>query len=92
MWSVFETKAVTKEVAKLPKQVRQKYAVWVEVVRNGGSSNLRNFPGFKDEALRGDLRECRSSRLNIQYRGVYSEDRKSKEIVVVKVTPHEYRH
>jgi mRNA-degrading endonuclease RelE of RelBE toxin-antitoxin system len=90
MWAVYETKAVTKEVHKLPKQVQRKYKVWVEVARNGGSANLRNFPGFKDEKLQGELRECRSSRLNIQYRVIYSEKKDVKEIIVLKVTPHEY--
>ena len=92
MWAVYEAKAVTKDVAKLPKQIQRKYKVWVEVVRNGGSANLKHFPGFKDEALKGELRHCRSSRLNIQYRVVYSEKKDIKEIIVLKVTPHEYRY
>jgi len=92
MWTVYETKAVTKEVAKLPRQVQRKYKVWVEVVKNGGAANLRNFPGFKDEALKGELRDCRSASLNIQYRVIYSEKKDIREIIVVKVTPHEYRH
>lgn len=92
MWTIYETKAVTKSVAKLPKQVQRKYKVWVEVVKNGGSKNLRNFPGFKDDALKGELRHCRSSRLNIQYRVIYSEKRDIREIIVLKVTPHEYKN
>lgn len=52
---------------------------------------MKNFPGFKDEGLQGELRECRSSRLNIQYRVIYSESKDAKEIIVVKVTPHEYK-
>ena len=73
LWEIYETKQVTKKLRKAPPQVRVKYRAWVEVARNGGSANLRNFPGFHDESLSGDLRECRSSRLNIQYRVVYSE-------------------
>ena len=92
VWNVYETKVVTRNLRKLPKQVQRKYKVWVEVVRSGGSANLQNFPGFKDESLQGELRSCRSSRLNIQYRVVYSEKKDVKEIVVIKVTPHEYRH
>ena len=91
MWVIYETKSVTKSLKKLPTHIRQKYKVWVEVVRNGGSRNLKNFPGFKDEGLHGELRECRSSRLNIQYRVIYSENKDIKEIVVLKVTPHEYK-
>jgi mRNA-degrading endonuclease RelE of RelBE toxin-antitoxin system len=91
MWVVYETKAVTKSLRKLPNHIQQKYKVWVEVVKNGGSHNLINFPGFKDESLKGELRECRSSRLNIQYRVIYTEKKDIKEIVVMKVTPHEYK-
>jgi Txe/YoeB family toxin of Txe-Axe toxin-antitoxin module len=90
VWEVFEAKDIEKSLRKIPPQVRKKYKAWVEVVKNGGSKNLQNFPGFKDEKLKGELRECRSSRLNIQYRVVYSEKRKVKEIYVLKITPHKY--
>lgn len=90
MWNVLETKDVSKSLKKVPPEIRKKYKAWVEVVKNGGSSNLKNFPGFKDKKLQGSLRECRSSRLNIQYRVVYQEDKSIKEIIVLKVTPHKY--
>ena len=90
MWKVYEAKDVTKNLKKVPKQVQRKYKAWVEAVKNGGSKNLKNFPGFKDEKLKGDLRKCHSSRLNIQYRVVYTEDKKVKEVFVLKVTPHKY--
>jgi len=92
MWVVYETKSVTKSLKKLPIHIRRKYKVWIEVVKNGGSRNLQNFPGFSDEGLQGELRECRSSRLNIQYRVIYSEKKDIREIVVIKVTPHEYKN
>ncbi len=90
MWKVFETKDVRKRLKKIPNEVQSKYKAWVVVVKSGGSSNLRNFSGFKDKALKGKLRECRASRLNIQYRVIYTEDKKIKEIIVVSVTPHKY--
>lgn len=90
MWKVYEAKDIAKNFKKVPKQIQKKYKAWVEVVKNGGSNNLQNFPGFRDEKLKGDLRECRSSRLNIQYRVVYAENTKVKEIYVLKVTPHKY--
>ena len=92
MWKVYELKEVTKALKKAPRQIQMKYLAWIEVVRRGGSENLRNFPGFRDEALKGTLRECRSSRLNIQYRVIYEENRDIQEIIVLKVTPHEYRN
>ncbi|MCP4911485.1 MAG: type II toxin-antitoxin system mRNA interferase toxin, RelE/StbE family [Oligoflexia bacterium] len=90
MWKVYEAKDIAKKLKKTPAQVQRKYKAWVEVIKNGGSKNLKNFSGFKDEKLKGDLRECRSSRLNIQYRVVYKEDRSVKEIYVLKVTAHKY--
>ena len=90
MWNVLETKDVRKGLKKIPIEISKKYKVWVEVVKNGGSSNLKNFPGFNDKKLQGSLRECRSSRLNIQYRVIYKEDKSIKEIIVLKVTPHKY--
>ncbi|MAZ50111.1 MAG: type II toxin-antitoxin system mRNA interferase toxin, RelE/StbE family [Halobacteriovoraceae bacterium] len=90
MWKVLETKDVRKNLKKIPVDIRRKYKAWIAAVQNGGSENLVNFPGFKDKALKGKLRECRASRLNFQYRVVYTEDKLVKEIIVVSVTAHKY--
>ena len=90
MYKVLETKNVRKGLRKIPVEIQRKYKAWVSVVENGGSENLKNFPGFKDKSLKGKLRECRASRLNIQYRVIYTEDNVIKEIIVVSVTPHKY--
>ena len=90
IWRIFETKEVTKNLKKVPLAIQFKYKAWVEIVKNGGSVNLKNYPGFKDKQLKGKIRECRSSRLNIQYRVIYSEDKEVKEIIVLSVTPHKY--
>ncbi|MBG58943.1 MAG: type II toxin-antitoxin system mRNA interferase toxin, RelE/StbE family [Peredibacter sp.] len=90
MWKVYETKAVTKGLVKVPVQVQRKYKAWIEIIKRGGSNSLKSYPGFRDEKLKGEFRECRSSRLNIQYRVVYREERKVREVYVLKVTPHKY--
>ena len=90
MWTIFESKDVTKSIRKLPRDICRKYKAWLEIIRNGGSDNLVNYPGFKDKKLKGNLIECRSSRFNIQYRVVYTEDKEVKEIVVLDITPHNY--
>ena len=91
MWEIYESKEVTRSLRKISGRIKKNYRAWIEVAKNGGSKNLINFPGFKDKQLSGKLRECRSSRLNIQYRVVYYENKKVKEIYVLKVTPHEYK-
>jgi addiction module RelE/StbE family toxin len=90
MWRIFETKEVTKSLKKIPLEIQHKYKAWVEIVKNGGADNLKNYSGFKDKQLKGKLRDCRSSRLNIQYRVIYSEDKEIKEIIVLSVTAHKY--
>jgi addiction module RelE/StbE family toxin len=90
MYKVLETKDVRKSLKKVPVEIQKKYKAWVSAVQNGGSENLINFAGFKDKALKGKLRECRASRLNIQYRVIYTEDKMVKEIIVVSVTAHKY--
>lgn len=90
MWKIFEEKSVTKSLKKIPHEILFKYKAWIEIVKNGGSNNLKNYPGFKDVKLKGSLRHSRSSRLNIKYRVVYTEDDKVKEIIVLAITPHKY--
>ncbi len=89
-WEVLEAKEVTKSLRKIPQRIREKYKLWIEIVRFGGPQNLKNYPGFKDEKLKGNLSEYRASRLNLQYRVIYAEERQLKEIYVLKITPHKY--
>lgn len=90
MYKVLETKDVRKSLKKTPVEILRKYKAWIAAVQNGGSENLKNFPGFKDKTLKGKLRECRASRLNIQYRVICTEDKQIKKIIVVSVSPHKY--
>jgi len=52
---------------------------------------LKQIRGFKDEALRGEWKGHRSSRLNIQYRVIYKIEKDLVLVQVVNVTPHDYR-
>ena len=91
IWTVSEVKWVTKSFAKLPRDILLKYKSWVEVITIGGPSNLRNYPSFRDERLKGSLKMCRASRLNRKYRVLYLEEEEQKEIIVLKITAHEYK-
>jgi len=91
VWNVYEQKFVTKCLVKIPRQIQLKYKSWIEIVKNGGCGNLRNYPGFKDEKLKGVQNNYRSSRLNIKYRVVYIEDANLQEIIVVGITAHDYK-
>jgi len=65
--------------------------MWVEVATHEGPAGLRVFPGFSDEALSGDWKGFRSSRLSRQYRVIYSSDKDSVRILVVDITAHDYK-
>jgi addiction module RelE/StbE family toxin len=56
-----------------------------------GPSGLRGIKGFRDEALSGDWKGCRSSRLNEQWRVVYQVVTDALLVRVIRVTPHDYR-
>ena len=47
--------------------------------------------GFHDEALKGEWKGCRSSRLNIQYRVIYKIVKDEILVQVIDVTTHDYR-
>lgn len=74
-----------------PEQVRKKFELWKNIVRHSGPAGLRTVKGFHDEALKGDLRGRRSSRLNDGYRVIYAVQQEALTVKVEKVTNHVYR-
>jgi addiction module RelE/StbE family toxin len=91
MWTILEAARLQRVIPKLPLEIRQRYEFWKNVVRVEGSQGLRRIRGFNDEALKGEWKGFRSSRLNRQYRVIYSVQADRIEIHVVAVTPHDYR-
>ena len=91
MWKILEHKAAIKQLKSLPVDVLKRYEKWKDIVALSGPSGLKQITGFKDEALRGEWKGYRSSRLNIQYRIIYKIENEQLFVKVVKVTPHDYR-
>lgn len=91
MWKIFEHKAAIKQLKSLPVDALKCYEKWKDIVALSGPSGLKQITGFKDEALRGEWKGYRSSRLNIQYRIIYKIENEQLFVKVVKVTPHDYR-
>lgn len=56
-----------------------------------GPPGLRAIKGFRDEALAGEWKGFRSSRLNEQWRVIYKVTPDVLLVQVVRVTPHDYR-
>jgi len=91
MWEIYEHRRVARILSRLPREVLERYEKWKDIVRISGPGGLRQIRGFNDEALSGDWRGYRSSRLNLQYRVIYKIDRENVYVQVEKVTPHDYR-
>jgi len=90
MWQVREHRDVEKACRTLPPPVLKKYELWKNLIFRHGPDVLRNFPGFHDEKLKGQRQNQRSSRLNLQYRVIYSVERSSVTVYVLEINPHEY--
>ena len=90
MWRIREHKTLNKIITKLPLQVVKKYELWKDIVFRHGPDKLREFSGFHDEKLKGELEGQRSSRLNIQYRIIYSVEKEIVSVYVIDITPHKY--
>jgi len=91
MWEIYEHRKAVKQLASLPVDVAKRYEKWKDIIRISGPDGLRQIKGFHDEALRGEWKGCRSSRLNIQYRVIYKIKKDLVLVQVVNVTPHDYR-
>ena len=91
MWEVWEHRRVARRVQRLPVEILKRYEKWKDVVRISGPQGLKQIRGFNDEALLGDWKGHRSSRLNRQFRVIYRVERDRILVEVVDVTAHDYR-
>jgi addiction module RelE/StbE family toxin len=91
MWEIYEHRKAVKQIESLPTDVLKRYEKWKDIVSISGPDGLKQIRGFRYEALRGDWKGHRSSRLNIQYRVIYKIEKDRVLVQVVNVTPHEYR-
>jgi len=90
MWEVLEARSIGKVIKKTPSEVLVRYEAWKRTVELLGPKGLKQVRGFRDEALKGDWKGFRSSRLNKQWRVIYKVERKKLEVYVVEISPHKY--
>ncbi|HKJ18744.1 MAG TPA: type II toxin-antitoxin system mRNA interferase toxin, RelE/StbE family [Xanthomonadales bacterium] len=69
----------------------KRYEKWKDIVRISGPPGLRAIRGFNDEALKGQWKGYRSSRLGQKYRVLYKIESQDILVKVVDLTPHDYR-
>jgi proteic killer suppression protein len=91
MWDILEHRRLVRRLSRIPEDVLKRYEKWKDIVRISGPAGLRLIKGFHDEALRGQWAGHRSSRLGLQYRVIYQVVEKQVLVLVIDVTPHDYR-
>ena len=63
MWEIQEHRRVDKQLSAVPIEILKRYEKWKDIARVSGPSGLRAIKGFNDEALSGEWKGHRSSRL-----------------------------
>ncbi len=91
MWSIVEAKDVAKTIAKAEARIVDQYEFWKAIVRISGPDALRALRGMIDEALAGQWKGFRSSRLSGQWRVIYRVERDEVAVYVLRVSAHDYR-
>jgi addiction module RelE/StbE family toxin len=93
MWRIEEHREVDKELSsrRVPLEILKRYEKWKDIAGLAGPQGLRAIKGFRDEALSGEWKGFRSSRLNEQWRVIYQVIAEVLLVRVVRVTPHDYR-
>ncbi len=91
MWRIDEHRRVEKQMDSVSKEILKRYEKWQDIAMISGSPGLRMIKGFHDEALSGEWKGHRSSRLGIQYRVIYRIIAADRLFQVISVTAHDYR-
>jgi toxin HigB-1 len=91
MWRIDEHRRVDRQLSSAPIEIIKRYEKWKDIAAISGPLGLRLIKGFHDEALAGQWKGHRSSRLSIQWRVIYRVTGDVLLIEVVTVTPHDYR-
>lgn len=91
MWQVLEHRRVVRRLPKIPATILKRHEKWKDIVTISGPQGLRLIKGFRDEALRGDWKGHRSSRLGDQYRVIYLVEEREIVVKVIDLTADDYR-
>ena len=91
MWRIEEHRRVDKQCVAAPQEILKRYEKWKDIAAISGPPGLRQITGFRDEALSGEWKGYRSSRLGLQYRVIYRVLAADICFQVISVTAHDYR-
>ncbi|MBK7892486.1 MAG: type II toxin-antitoxin system mRNA interferase toxin, RelE/StbE family [Bdellovibrionales bacterium] len=91
MWLVEIAKPTEKELKRAPMEVRDAFDAWKNLIEQYGPLGIQKINGYWDHALKGEWKGARASSLNRQWRVIYVIEDRAVKILVLKVTPHDYR-
>lgn len=91
MWDVLEHRRLRRKLPKLPDEILKRYEKWKDIVHISGPQGLGQIRGFRDEALQGQWKGHRSSRLGGQFRVLYRIENQEVLVLVIDITAHDYR-
>lgn len=91
MWRIEEHRRVDKVLRSAPLEILKRYEKWKDIARLSGPPGLRAIKGFHDEALTGEWKGHRSSRLGLQWRVIYQVAADVLLMQIVQITAHDYR-
>jgi len=91
MWEIFEHHNLVRRLPRIPVEVLKRYEKWKDVVTISSPEGLRHIKGFHDEALKGEWKGHRSSRLGKQYRVIYKVEHQQLYVQVINLMAHDYR-
>jgi len=91
MWRIEEHRRVDKQAVGAPVEILKRYEKWKDIASMSGPKGLRLIKGFHDEALAGEWKGYRSSRLGDQWRVIYRVVADESLFQVESVTADDYR-
>ena len=80
-----------KQATNAPSEILKRYEKWKDIAAMSGPMGLRLIKGFHDEALAGEWKGYRSSRLGDQWRVIYRVEAEETLFQVASITAHDYR-
>ena len=91
MWRIEEHRRVDRQAASAPLEILKRYEKWKDIASISVPPGLRLIKGLHDEALSGERKGFRSSRLGDQWRVIYRVVAEDLLFQVASVTAHDYR-
>ena len=91
MWRIMEHRRIDRQCAAAPAEILKRYEKWKDIASLSGPLGLRQIVRFHDEALSGEWKGHRSSRLGIQFRVIYRVMPEAMTFQVLSITAHDYR-